>query len=68
LNPIDVVISGTNLETQGFLGLNFATAGIGLLTFGFLFPCDEHWVSDEIPITTTWENCLDADSSETCTD
>lgn len=53
-NPIDATISGIALETEGFIGLQFAIAGLGLNTFGFLWPCDAIWTTSDLPITTTW--------------
>lgn len=52
--PIDVVVSGVALETEGFLGIQFAVAGLGLNTFGFLWPCDGIWTTSNATITTTW--------------
>ena len=66
--PLDVIIVGNNLNSRGLVGANFSTSGLGLVTRGFLFPCDGHWTPFESSITTTWTNCLDADTVEECTD
>lgn len=53
MTPADVVVLGTALETEGFVG-NKTIAGLGLVTFGFLWPCDGIWMSSDDPITTLW--------------
>lgn len=70
MQPVDVVVSGVALNAEGFIGLNYSQAGLGLNTFGFLWPCDGIWVNMELPITTTWTECSGTGSAtiETCTD
>lgn len=50
---LDVVILGQALETFGFTANN-TIAGLGLNTFGFLWPCDGIWTDVDDPISTTW--------------
>ncbi len=66
--PIDAVVSGVALETEGFVGIQFAVAGLGLNTFGFLWPCDGIWTTSDLPITTTWTCGISSpsDNIETC--
>lgn len=52
--PVDAVVSGANLNDFGIAGENYSLSGLGLNTFGFLFPCDGFWTPTEKPITTTW--------------
>lgn len=67
MNPLDVIIVGTALNTEGFVGANFATSGVGLNTFGFLWPCADIWVSADEAITTTpWTAALTPADSEEC--
>lgn len=67
-NPIDVTIKGQALNSFG-LTANDTIAGLGLNTFGFLWPCDAIWTDCEAAITTTWENCDVANETvETCVD
>jgi len=54
--PIDVIIVGTALNTEGFTAFN-TVEGLGLNTFGFLWPCDGIWGPGEDPITTVWGMC-----------
>ena len=51
--PADVVVVGTALDTRGFTANN-TIAGLGLNTFGFLWPCDGIWMPSDNPITTAW--------------
>ena len=52
--PLDVVIVGQALQTYGFEANN-TVAGLGLVTWGFLWPCDGIWSpSDDLTIKTTW--------------
>lgn len=69
MNPIDVIIVGNALNSEGFVGANFALSGVGLNTFGFLWPCADHWVDAEEAITaTTWTASLTPGDSEECAD
>lgn len=49
----DVKIVGNALNSQGFTGEN-TIDGVGLNTFGFIWPCASIWTSCEEPITTVW--------------
>lgn len=64
---LDVTIQGQALNDFGFEALG-TIAGLGLNTFGFLWPCDAIWVNSESSITTTWTNSVTNTSVETCTD
>lgn len=69
MGPIDVTVVGNALESEGFVGANYAMAGLGLNTFGFLWPCDAIWVDTESAITTTWTAAtLPIVSTEVCID
>lgn len=66
--PLDVTIKGMALEDFGFIAEG-AISGVGLNTFGFLWPCNEIWAPCDAPITTTWVSCgADSGNIETCTD
>jgi hypothetical protein len=68
MNPVDVVVVGTALNTHGFIGNN-TTSGLGLNTRGFLWPCDGIWTPSDAFITTTWVPASIATSTtEVCTD
>lgn len=66
MNPVDVIIVGSNLNSSGLVGANLATAGLGLNTFGFLFPCDGHWINADPAISTTWAACFTPETVEIC--
>ncbi len=51
--PLDVKIVGTALNSLGFTGEN-TIDGVGLNTFGFLWPCASIWTSSEAAVTTVW--------------
>ena len=56
--PVDVVISGKNLESHGLVGIADATSPIGVITFGFLFACPDIWSdSSDIVASTVWTEC-----------
>ncbi len=55
-NPIDVTIKGMALNSFG-LTANSTIAGVGLNTFGFLWPCDAIWYPADENVTTTWVEC-----------
>lgn len=40
--------------TFGFLGTGEAVSPWGLLSFGFLWPCDAIWSPGSFDITTSW--------------
>jgi len=68
--PFDTVVSGQALNSFGFVGIANAISGIGLLTFGFQWPCDDIWTPADPTITTTWVCNLGSggeDTVETCT-
>ena len=51
--PADVIVVGQALETYGLTAFN-TIAGLGLVTYGFLWPCDGIWQPSDNPITTSW--------------
>ena len=51
--PLDVIVVGQALNSLGLTAFN-TIAGLGLNTFGFLWPCDGVWLSSDDPITTVW--------------
>ncbi len=55
-NPIDVKIVGNALNSFGFTGEE-TISGLGLITFGFLWPIQDIWTPTESAITTTWVDC-----------
>lgn len=56
------------LNDMGFVANN-TIAGLGLNTFGFLWPCDGIWSSSEMPITTVWTGIsLAINNVEVCVD
>lgn len=66
--PADVLVVGTALNTFGFTA-NKTVAGLGLLTFGFLWPCDGIWMPSDDPITTTWVAAsIPSSITEVCVD
>lgn len=68
MNPIDVTIQGMALNDTGLSAQN-TIAGLGLNTFGFLWPCDAIWAPSDLSITTSWVNCGGSSHSvEVCTD
>lgn len=52
-NPVDAVIKGAALESFGFTS-DKTIAGLGLNTFGFLWPCDGIWGPAIDGVSTTW--------------
>lgn len=60
-NPIDVMIVGQALNDEG-LAAKGTISGVGLNTFGFLWPEDAIWTvcSCPDPTSTTWtEDCCE---------
>lgn len=68
MGPVDNVVSGQALDSFGFDGTQETIAGLGLNTFGFLWPCDAIWSSTETSITTTWTSLDSSTNIETCKD
>lgn len=66
MGPVDATIVGNALNSFGFTAFN-TVEGLGLNTFGFLWPCDGIWnVSDPV-VSTTWVECeSDSSTIETC--
>lgn len=54
--PIDVKIVGNALNSFGLTGED-TISGVGLNTFGFLWPKADIWTTCEDVITTTWTEC-----------
>ncbi len=52
--PIDVRVTGTALETNGFLSYQFALSPLAVITKGFISDCADIWSSSDVPITTVW--------------
>lgn len=52
----DVQIVGDALNSFGFTGKT-SIAGLGLNTFGFLWPNSNIWSDCDVAITTTWTEC-----------
>lgn len=67
LQPVDVTIQGQALNSMG-LTANNTIAGLGLNTFGFLWPCDGIWQPSDASITTAWVSCSSPSSVEVCAD
>lgn len=66
--PLDVIIVGQALNSDGFQGPAGAISGLGLNTFGFLWPCSDIWTNSENSITTVWTNSVTQTTVEVCTD
>lgn len=67
--PLDVIIVGQALNDFGFVGAQNAIAGLGLNTFGFLWPCDAIWTCTDPAITTVWVDVPPVNpSTEVCLD
>lgn len=54
--PVDVKVVGMALNSFGLTAYN-TIEGLGLNTFGFLWPCAGIWAPTEEDITTTWVEC-----------
>lgn len=66
--PVDAVVVGQALDDCGFIAFN-AVEGLGLNTFGFLWPCAGIWAPMQNAITTTWVNIqTSVVTVETCSD
>lgn len=66
--PVDAVVVGQALNSLGFTA-NDATAGLGLNTFGFLWPCDGIWGGAQESVSTTWTSVIDGvQTTELCVD
>lgn len=67
--PLDVTVTGMNLNSFGLVSNFGAISGVGLNTFGFLVPCDAIWTPACPSITTTWVSCgANSGNIETCVD
>lgn len=64
--PLDIAILGTALNTQGFTAKG-AISGVGLNTFGMLWPCADIWSPSEDVITTTW-SVATPENTEVCSE
>lgn len=53
MDQFDVIIVGQALNSFGFVGFN-TISGLGLNTFGFLWPCPDIWSPAYDPVTTVW--------------
>ena len=62
---LDCVIVGTALNTFGMTAYN-TIEGLGLNTFGFVWPCAGIWAPDENAVTTVWTECSTPSSIEEC--
>jgi hypothetical protein len=54
--PFDVRVVGQALNSFGFTAYN-TIAGLGLNTFGFLWPCDSIWNPTDEAVVTVWSEC-----------
>jgi hypothetical protein len=59
----DVTVNGQALLDEGFVGNN-TVEGLGLLTFGFIWPCAGIWGPGCENITTTWSVEIPANIEE----
>ena len=67
-NPIDSIVAGSALNTLGFESFN-TLQGLGLITQGFIWPCDGIWGPAFPPVTTTWTVYSEPQATiETCLD
>jgi hypothetical protein len=57
--PFDVRVVGMALNDFGFEAFN-TIAGLGLNTFGFLWPCDGVWAPADEFVVTVWTGCAGA--------
>lgn len=68
MEPLDVVIVGTALNDLGFQAYN-TVEGLGLNTFGLLWPCSGIWDTAESSVSTTWSAVPGSSSTtEVCID
>lgn len=68
MNPVDVVIKSQALNSDGFTADN-TVEGLGLNTFGFLWPCEGIWAPFDPNITTAWTTCGSSSASiDVCVD
>ena len=66
--PLDVTVKGQALNSFGFTAEN-TIAGLGLNTWGYLWPCQAIWSPGDYSITTTWVDCIgNSGNIEICTD
>lgn len=65
---IDATVKGQALNSIGFTAED-TIAGLGLNSFGFLWPCDAIWSPCCDTVVTTWTNVqTGSESVETCID
>lgn len=67
MDPIDVIIVGQALNDFGLEAFD-TVEGLGLNTFGFLWPCSGIWAPADDPVSTAWMNANESGSVEVCTD
>lgn len=66
--PLDVTVKGMALNDFGFVAEG-AIAGVGLNTFGYVWPCDAIWTPADASITTAWVSCgSNSGNIEICVD
>lgn len=66
--PVDVIVVGKALNDSGFTAYD-VTEGLGLNTFGFLWPCSGIWASQNTGVSTVWVPIQTSTvNTETCTD
>lgn len=62
--PAKVKVNGQALTDFGLADENSAISGIGLVTYGFLWLCNDIWAScDDPDRTTTWTACSNVTES-----
>lgn len=65
-NPVDARLDGQALMSFGFVGGPDAISGVGLNTFGFLWPCADIWTPISEASSTTWTDCSQVNPSDGC--
>ena len=62
----DVTVKGHALETLGLTAEN-TVEGLGLVTYGFIWPCAGIWGPGDDVVTTAWTDCTTAGTNvESC--
>lgn len=70
MGPLDVIIVGQALNDFGLTAFD-TVEGLGLNTFGFLWPCNGIWAPNDDTITTAWtvaNACGTGGTVEVCSD